>query len=177
MPQKTKIKVFKRGASYAAREKGAKRGSKRDKRDAVTPAAGSGGQGDQAGDRATLRDRVGRRAGSLSRVHPTRLTQRCMAEASEAPKAEACDVSTEKGHCRWPSRNRHASQTGGSAGAFRWRKEKPNRRATSRPRAMETERVPSQLVIEVGFEGGVWRQASTTGGRPESYRAEVQARA
>ena len=68
-----KIKVFKRGASYAAREKGAKRGSKRDKRDAVTPAAGSGGQGDQAGDRATLRDRVGRRAGSLSRVHPTRL--------------------------------------------------------------------------------------------------------
>ena len=31
--------------------------------------------------------------------------------------------------------------------------------------------------IEVGFEGGVWRQASTTGGRPESYRAEVQARA
>ena len=87
------------GASYAAREKGAKRGSKRDKRDAVTPAAGSGGQGDQAGDRATLRDRVGRRAGSLSRVHPTR--QRCMAEASEAPKAEAWDVSTEKGHCRW----------------------------------------------------------------------------
>ena len=30
------------GASYAAREKGAKRGSKRDKRDAVTPAAGKG---------------------------------------------------------------------------------------------------------------------------------------
>ena len=26
---------------------------------------------------------------------------------------------------------------------------------------METGRVPSQLVIEVGFEGGVWRQAST----------------
>ena len=70
---KEKIKGFRRGASYAAREKGAKRGSKRDKRDAVTPAAGSGGQGDQAGDRATLRDRVGRRAGSLSRVHPTRL--------------------------------------------------------------------------------------------------------
>ena len=59
---RNKIKVFKRGASYAAREKGAKRGSKRDKRDAVTPAAGSGGQGDEAGDRATLRDRVGRRA-------------------------------------------------------------------------------------------------------------------
>jgi len=38
---------------------------------------------------------------------------------------------------------------------------------------METGRVPSQLVIEVGFEGGVWRQVSTTGGRPESYRAEV----
>ena len=36
----------------------AKKGSKRDKRDAVTPAAGSGGQGDQAGGRATLRDRV-----------------------------------------------------------------------------------------------------------------------
>ena len=47
LPQKTKIKVFKRGASYAAREKGAKRGSKRDKRDAVTPAAGSGGQGEK----------------------------------------------------------------------------------------------------------------------------------
>ena len=90
-----KLKVFKRGASYAAREKGAKRGSKRDKRDAVTPAAGSGGQGDQAGDRATLRDRVGRRAGSLSRVHPTRLRGAWpSAEASEAPKAEAWDVST-----------------------------------------------------------------------------------
>ena len=35
--------------------------------------------------------------------------------------------------------------------------------------------VPSQLVVQVGFEGSVWRQASTTGGRPESYRAEVQA--
>ena len=34
---------------------------------------------------------------------------------------------------------------------------------------METGRVPSQLVVEVGFEGGVWHQASTTGGRPESY--------
>ena len=77
------------------------------------------------------------------------------------------------------SRNRHASQTGGSAGAFRWRKEKHTRRATSRPRAYGDGplAVPSQLVIEVGFEGGVWRQASTTGGRPESYRAEVQARA
>ena len=71
--ERNKLTFVKRGASYAAREKGAKRGSKRDKRDAVTPAAGSGGQGDQAGDRATLRDRVGRRAGSLSSVHPTRL--------------------------------------------------------------------------------------------------------
>ena len=24
--------------------------------------------------------------------------------------------------------------------------------------------VPSQLVVQVGFEGSVWRQASTTGG-------------
>ena len=37
---------------------------------------------------------------------------------------------------------RHASQTGGSAGALRWRKEKHTRRATSRPRAMETGRWP-----------------------------------
>ena len=91
-----------------AREKGAKRGSKRDKRDAVTPAAGSGGQGDQAGDRATLRD-SGWSACGVAVQCPPNATQRCMAEASEALKAEAWDVSTGKGHCRWPSRNRHSS--------------------------------------------------------------------
>ena len=59
----------------------------------MTPAAGSGGQGDQAGDRATLRD-SGWSACGVAVQCPPNATLRCTAEASEALKAEAWDVST-----------------------------------------------------------------------------------
>ena len=175
--KRNKLKVFKRGASYAAREKGAKRGSKRDKRDAVTPAAGSGGRGDQVGDPATLRDSGGLACG-VAVLCPPNATQRCTAEASKALKAEAGASTRERSlPLAIPEPARVADGRLGRSVAMA---KGEAHQAGNLQAACDGDgplAVPSQLVVQVGFEGSVWRQASTTGGRPESYRAEVQARA
>ena len=100
-----------------------------------------------------------------------------MAEASEAPKAEAWDVST--GERSLPlAIPEPALVVDGRRGRSGLRAKGEAHQAGNLQAACDGDgplAVPSQLVVQVGFEGSVWRQASTTGGRPESYRAEVQA--
>ena len=93
---KKQIKSFQKGAqvtAYAAKEKGSNQGQQK----------GQKGRGHASGwqrwsGRPSRRSRYTQRQGwsacGFAVQSPPNATQRCMAEASEAPKAEAWDVST-----------------------------------------------------------------------------------